>query len=446
MIAHADMSVLQVNTSDRGGGAESVALDLHQALMAAGVESQFAVGLRRSDIPGVIELPRADDIRSSLYDLALAHGMPRLGRVSRALADPGVLADLARGREDFRFPGSHRLLALAKSVDVIHLHNLHGAYFDLRILPSLSRLGPIVVTLHDEWTLTGHCALTLGCERWRASCGSCPHLAVYPRLRRDGTAFNLSRKREIWSNSHVHVVAPTRWLLERARVSILRGAAASWSIVSNGVDLETFSTGDQRSARAALGISPAASVISFAATAAKTNEFKDFPTLERALVLLGASQGPPLVALTIGTEGETKRFGRVEIRHIGFLERPDLARHFKASDLYIHPVRAEAQGLSLMEALATGLPAIASDVGGVPDVVRDGQTGILVPPGDPRALGAAILELLGDPQRRRTMSRTAVEDARLRFGHEDHVNGYLSVYESAIAEHRPWIDAGLASG
>lgn len=436
MISDANISVLQVNTSDRGGGAESVALDLHKALMAGGVDSQLAVGFRRSDVAGVTELPRVDGFGSTLYDEALAHGMPRLGRVVRSLADPAVAADLARGHEDFRFPGSHALLALAKPADVIHLHNLHGAYFDLRILPGLSRLKPIVITLHDEWTFTGHCALTLGCERWRESCGSCPHLDVYPRLRRDGTAFNLKRKRGLWSNSQLHVVAPTQWLLERARVSILQDAGASWSVVSNGVDLGTFRPGDQGSARAALGISPAAFVVSFAAAGARTNEFKDFPTLERALVTLGASEGPPLVALTIGAAGETERFGRIEIRHIGFLSRHDLARHFRASDLYVHPVRAEAQGLSLMEALATGLPAVASDVGGVPEVVRDGQTGILVPSGDSHAMGTAILELLEDPERRRKMSAAAGNDARLRFGHSDHLSGYLSMYAFAIADHR----------
>jgi glycosyltransferase involved in cell wall biosynthesis len=439
------MSVLQVNTSDRGGGAESVALDLHKALIAGGVTSRLAVGFRRSDAAEVTELPRVDGFGSSLYDAALAHGMPRLGRVARSLADPGVLADLARGHEDVRFPGSHYVLALAKSADVVHLHNLHGTYFDLRILPSLAQLRPVVITLHDEWTYTGHCALTLGCERWREHCGSCPHLDVYPRLHRDGTTFNLNRKHEIWSNSRLHVVAPTRWLIERAQVSILRGAAVSWSVVSNGVDLDTFKPGDQGSARAALGISPAASVMSFAATTAQTNRFKDFPTLERALVTLGGSEGPPLVALTIGAEGETKRFGRVEIRHTGFLDRRDLARHFEASDIYIHPARAEAQGLSLMEALATGLPAIASAVGGVPDVVRDGETGLLVPPGDSRALGAAILELLDDLERRRKMSDAAANDARIRFGHADHLKRYLGLYAAAIAEHRARIDGDTES-
>ena len=53
------------------------------------------------------------------------------------------------------------------AADVLHLHNLHGGYFDLRHLPRLSPRLPVVVTLHDTWLTSGHCAYTLECERWR---------------------------------------------------------------------------------------------------------------------------------------------------------------------------------------------------------------------------------------------------------------------------------------
>ena len=51
---------------------------------------------------------------------------------------------------------------------------------------------PVALTLHDEWLLTGHCAYTLGCERWRIGCGRCPDLTIYPAIRRDSTAENFA--------------------------------------------------------------------------------------------------------------------------------------------------------------------------------------------------------------------------------------------------------------
>ena len=136
-------------------------------------------------------------------------------RRSRAFRDPGVLLDVARGREDFRFPASHRVLELSPRVpDVLHLHNLHGGYFDLRVLPELSARQPTVVTMHDEWLYTGHCAYTLDSERWLEGCGSCPHLDSYPALRVDGTAENWRRKAALYKRSRLHVVCPSEWLLD----------------------------------------------------------------------------------------------------------------------------------------------------------------------------------------------------------------------------------------
>ena len=110
----------------------------------------LAVGHARSGDDGIVQI---GDGRS---------------RRSRALRDPGVLLDVARGREDFRFPASHRVLDLPpKRPDVLHLHNLHGGYFDLRVFPELSQGQPTVVTMHDEWLYTGHCAYTLDSERWQ---------------------------------------------------------------------------------------------------------------------------------------------------------------------------------------------------------------------------------------------------------------------------------------
>jgi glycosyltransferase involved in cell wall biosynthesis len=424
--------VLQVNTADRGGGAESVAFELHRALRGQGHQSVLAVGFERSHEEGVVPL-QGRGISWGLHDRLREAGLPRAARAARAIGSPGVVADLAQGREDFRFPGSARVIEMALQADVVHLHNLHGAYFDLSLLPRLTALRPTVLTLHDEWTFTGHCALTLGCDRWREVCGSCPHLDVYPRLRRDGTAFNLGRKRRIWEASRVHVVAPTRWLLDRAQASVLRHAVTGWHVVSNGIDLELFRPGDEGAARAALGLPSEAFVVLFAATGGRGNSFKDIVTLERGLALVGGTPGPDIVALAVGASGETSRLGRVELRRTGLLERTEIARHLQAADLYVHAARAEVQPLSLMEALACGLPAVASAVGGIPDVVRDGETGCLVPPGDADALAEAVQRLLDDLEGRRRMSVAAALDAHSRFSHADHVERYLQVYESAIS-------------
>ena len=251
-------SVLQVNSSDVGGGAEVVAHALHCSYRERGIESWLAVGRPRTGDEGV-----------------LAIGEER-SRRQRALRDPGVLLDAARGREDFRFPASHHVLELPpKPPDVLHLHNLHGGYFDLRALPELSARKPTVVTMHDEWLYTGHCAYTLDSERWLTGCGDCPHLDSYPALRVDGTAGNWHRKAKLYERSFLHVVCPSRWLLDRADRSVFGLTIASARVIPNGVDLELFAPGERERREEP--------VIVFAAQGARTNPYKDFATLRAAL-------------------------------------------------------------------------------------------------------------------------------------------------------------------
>jgi glycosyltransferase involved in cell wall biosynthesis len=200
------MRILQVSTADSRGGAEKVAWNLFKAYQARGLDSWLAVGEKHGQDPDVFVVPN-EQARSGWSRFFLkwsqrsgekeAGGLLTAGirRVAGALAEPGRRLDYYRGIEDFRYPGTARLLDLpGKWPDILHAHNLHGYYFDLRLLPWLTRQVPVLLTLHDAWMLSGHCAHSFDCERWMAGCGSCPDLSIYPEIRRDATAFNWRRK------------------------------------------------------------------------------------------------------------------------------------------------------------------------------------------------------------------------------------------------------------
>ena len=412
------MRVLQVSTTDRGGGGEAVALGLHRELRRRGHEAWLAVGRRQGDEEGVLAIGNG------------SHGSrPRLGRAARALRDPGVALDLLRGREDFRFPASRRVLELPpRPAQVLHLHNLHGAYFDLHALPDLTAGQPTIATAHDEWLFTGHCAYTLGCERWLTGCGRCPHLHVYPGLRVDGTAGNWQRKRELHARSRLHVVAPSRWLLERIEHSVLASAAATARVIPNGVDPGVFRPGEREGARSRLGLPPDAHVVVFTAQATRANPYKDFPTLREALASLRPER--PLVAVALGEEAAPERIGSAELRS-ALVDPAGVAEHLRAADLYVHATRADNHPLAVLEALACGAPVVASRVGGIPEQLT-GETGVLVEPGEAEALSRAISELLADPDRRARMAGAAAEDARSRFTLSRQVDAYVELYGELV--------------
>jgi len=404
--------VLQISTADRGGGAEAVALGLHRALRARGHEAWLAVGYRRTDEPGVLEI-----------------GGHVGSRRRRLLREPAVLADALRGREDLRFPASHRLLELVPAPpDIVHVHNLHGGYFDLRALPELARRARLVATLHDAWLLTGHCAHPFDSDGWLRGCGGCPRLGTYPALVRDGTAFNLARKRAVYAQLELAAVTPSRWLMDMVERSVLAPSAVRRAVIPNGVDLAVFRPGDRAAARAQLGLAPGVPLVLFAAQGGRANEFRDYPTLEAALARLGR----PLAAVRLGDPAPARgRVGRAEVRAVGAVGRAELARWLAASDLYVHPSRADTFPTGVLEALACGVPVVASRVGGIPEQVT-GETGVLVEPGDPEALAAALDRLLADPERRERMGAAAARDARERFSLERAVDAYLELYCSLV--------------
>jgi glycosyltransferase involved in cell wall biosynthesis len=270
--------------------------------------------------------------------------------------------------------------------------------------------------MHDEWLMTGHCAYTLGCDRWEAACGSCPHLDVYPALKVDGTAGNRRRKAELYARSRVHVVAPSSWLLDRAQRSILSSAVATARVIPNGIDLSLFSPGERRAGNEL--------VLVFAAQGARTNPYKDFETLRGALELL---RDRPLLAIALGEAGLEERIGEVTLRCEPFVARQDVAARLRGADIYIHATKADNHPLAVLEALACGLPVVASRVGGIPEQLTE-ETGVLVEPGDPQALAAAIAALHDDPEQRARMGAAAAADARERFGLEQQVDAYLDLY------------------
>jgi glycosyltransferase involved in cell wall biosynthesis len=401
------VNILQISTADRGGGAEAVALWLHRALRARGHDAWLAVGYRRTSEEGVLEIGQAGSRRR------------------RALTDPGVVLDAARGREDFRFPASRRVFELPpRPPDVVHVHNLHGGYFDLRTLPELARRARLVATLHDAWLLTGHCAHPFDSDGWLRGCGNCPHLPTYPALLRDGTAFNLARKRSIYAELQLTAVTPSRWLMDMVERSVLAEAAVRREVIPNGVDLGLFSPGDRTQARQELGVAGDVQLVVFAAQGGRANEFKDFETLRAALGRLGV----PVQAVALGdpVPGE-EQVGRAVVRAIGAVPPGEVARWLRAADLYVHPSRADTFPSGVLEALACGTAVVASRVGGIPEQLSE-DTGVLVAPGDPVALAAAIEALLDDPARRARMAAAGAADARERFALERQIDAYVELY------------------
>jgi len=171
------MNILEISTADIGGGAEKIAFDLHNSYLDLGINSVLLVKNKFSSNPTVIEIPPTKWFKlwQGLDQRAWAStrkGAYRFHQLIESIKSPFLVYSRFKGKENFHFPESKRMVnKYGKNVDLIHMHNLHNNFFDLKQIPNLSRITPLVLTLHDEYLYTGHCASTFDCERWQIGCG-----------------------------------------------------------------------------------------------------------------------------------------------------------------------------------------------------------------------------------------------------------------------------------
>ena len=422
------MRILTVSTHETGGGAEKIARDLVQGYQKGGHESWLAVGF-----------PDAGAQRS----LALSrdrHLQPRNPAAPPPLPFEDRKRTLLQGREDMYYPASWDLFDLVPAVpDILHCHNLHGDYFDLRALPWLSRQAPTVLTLHDRWLLAGNCAHPLGCERWRTGCGDCPDTTIYPGIPADGTAANWRMKRDIFRTSRLHIAAPCRWLMDKVDESILAAGAVERRVIRQGVDTTVFAPGDKRAERALLGLPANALILLFCANGLRNNRWKDFQGLRQTLERLSERfKDRSLRLIGLGEDAPPERVGTAEVIFVPFQKDPAVvARYYRAADLYVHMAQAETYPNTVMEALCCGTPVVATAVGGIAEQVdsavpyeghaagADTATGILVPPGSVDRMVEGAAALLSDPALRERLARNAAATGRQRFDMDETVRTYL---------------------
>lgn len=438
------LKVLQVNSVDTVGGAARIAWTLHQAFLQKGHQSWMVVDRKYSEDQHVYTFPTLrPPSRHGQFFYWLAQKMEnapmQLGTLSaadilRRFAEPIRYWNRYWGKDDFDHRGTWQMLGLARrQPDIVHLHNLHSGYFDLRFLPTLSSAVPTICTLHDTWLLSGHCAYSLDCDRWLTGCGNCPYLDIYPAVKHDATSYNWNRKKEIYSRSRFYVATPSQWLLDQVNRSMLVGSIRRSRVIHNGVNLSTFYPANKQDVRALLNIPVDADVLLFVAGGVQ-NLFKDFKTIQESIQrIANESKERRVIFLALGGDGSTKHVGNVEIRSVPYINDPDqVANYYRAADVYMHAAHADAFPNVILEALACGTPVIATAVGGIPEQVVDGQTGFLTRPGDPDHMSTSVKRLLNDKVLHSKISSAAAQYAQKNFGLSRMVDDYLRFYEEIL--------------
>lgn len=403
------LKVLHISSTDVAGGRFNGFSTL-DSICAFDIEGRMSVWRKES----------ADERVWTIYSRARYFTINRIiNRIERMIGVQGLLHVLS-----LRYLFDRRV----RWADVLHLHLVHNGFFSLLILPILTRIRPVIWTIHDTWAMTGRCIQPLECNGWKTGCGICPDLSTYFPTRFDLSAFQWKLKRLIYGLSKVHLIVASQAMAQMVSQSPLL-SRFQVHLVPFGVDNRKFRPVDREGARKRLGVIPGNKVVVFRAHG---GAYKGLKEAISAINELAIDSG--VTVITLDERGRADRFrGRYQIIDIGWTNSDDeMVDVYNAADVFLMPSFGEAFGMMAVEAMACGTPVLCFEGTALPWVVGSPNAGIAVPRGDFRSLGQKLSELLNNESLRQKHIHACLELVRTRYSLDEHLVRLKAAYNSCI--------------
>jgi len=415
------MNILLVSNSDIEGGAARAGYRLHQGLQEINAHSRLLVQTKRSGDQKVLSIRSSTGIGQATSALRLT--LDRLPlrlypNRSQTTYSPQWLPDKIASQIAHLNP------------DIVNLHWVNGGYLQAESIAQLSK--PIVWTLHDMWGFTGGCHYDEGCARYAQSCGACPQLGSHQN--RDLSRWVWRRKAKAWKNVDLTIVAPSQWLANSAKASSLfKDRRVEW--IPYGIDTKIYRPIDRRTAREILGLPQEKRLILSGSLGAISDKRKGFHLLQPALQELRQTQWHDQLELVVfGTSRpENPPDLGLKTHYVGTLNDDlSLALLYSAADVFVAPSVQDNLPNTVMESLACGTPAIAFNIGGMPDMIEHGRNGYLATPYSISELAQGIIWILEDSERYQNLAQRAREKVEQEFPLALQAERYSSLFQGLL--------------
>jgi len=425
------MNILHINTLSHSGGAAKAMQRLHDELLVQNHQSEIIAGLNNQ--PGEPHNHCMSDVISP-YQTSLGLFQSRLGS---SIEDFLGLHPWTN-RPTLDLPKTK----LYKWADIIDLRNLHGRYFNLFVLPELSKGKSVVWRLPDLWALTGYCAYPYDCLKWKDGCHNCPLLKGEGRLlvepkpppRCDGTRRVWRMKREIYQKSKLHIVVTTDWMRKQVNQGILNDAL-SVNVISNGVDLDIYRPVEKQEARNQLGLPTNETILLWGAAGMGLMR-KGYSYAAQAVERIQTSMEKKPMLITMGNPKKMDlKYPMEKSKHFGYIKDPsNQALLYAAADVFICSTLADGQPQTAIESLACGTPVIAFNIGPMPELVQDGKTGFIAPEVSVESLVTTLERALKDPNHLVKMRRYCRDEAENKYDLTKQTIKYIELYKKIMTE------------
>lgn len=414
------MRVLFINTTDVNGGAAIAAGRLMKGLeQYHNTENFFLVRYQKGS------LPLTETTISSFFEKVVERSVDKLAN--------------AAGMQYLFYPfSSSKILKYAKALkpDIISLHNTHGGYFATPLLAKLSKIAPIVWTLHDMWSFTGNAAHTFGNTSWKEMKNDRSLIKVPPSIGINTGAFLLKLKRKIYNQSDLTIVTPSLWLKKLADQSpVFEGKKVIQ--VYNGVEASVFFKKNKELCRLALGLPTDVKTIMFSAESISIkNAWKGGEMLLNILKKINDLTKEKLNLLVLGN-GEMKEitaFENFTVFHQGYVSSAEVMSNcLNAADVFIYPSKADNLPNVLVESISCGTPCVTFDIGGCSEIIEDGKNGYVIKPFNFDEFAIKVIGLLNNEDKLSTFSSNCIDIAKEKFRLEDMADQYFSLFTTLKA-------------
>jgi glycosyltransferase involved in cell wall biosynthesis len=418
------LRILFINISDIIGGAAIVGLRLSRILEKNyGTENYFIVRTKNSDLPNVFstrknKFEEVTERWSNIFFNILGIQYKML---------PFSPAFILKKTEELK-------------PDVISLHNIIGGYFTTGLLVKLSRIAPIIWTLHDMWAVTANAAHTFGDESWRELKSGKGEKKVFPTIGINTGRWLIKSKKKIYENSDLTFVTPSNWLYEIVKASPLTGQKKIYCI-HNGVDLNVFKPQGKSKIRDELSIPEDEKIITYIAEKFKNNPFKGGKDLIRILKNIDEMVAEKLHLIVIGKDFFSENYGykNIVLHYFDYVTNEErLSELLSAADLYIYPTRADTLPNVLIEAIACGTPCITFDVGGCSEIIKNDVSGYLSPIEDIEFFCKKTVEMLNNKEYLSKLSKSCRLLAEKNFSIDNMAEGYYSIFKEALIKKKSY--------
>lgn len=419
------MKVIHLSASDYNGGAAIAAKRIVQSQqLITELDSKLLVQAKKSH----------EDFIFSLHKTLSKKVIGGFRKFADELS-LRLLSDQSRGRFTFPFWGedvSKNLLI--KNSDLINLHWINGGFLSLKSLEKLAELNkPIVWTLHDMWGFTGGCHYASDCSKFKTQCSNCPSLIF--KSENDLSNKIFEKKKKILDKLNLSVVTCSNWLANEVSVSGLLSKNQT-VVIPNPLDVNLYIPFDKTEARNKLNLPVNKKLLLIGAMNLK-DERKGFKYLIDALDQILKDNFIPKNDLEIVVFGKLDEASveklQFKVHQLGKLKnQEEIIFAYNSADIYVAPSLQDNLPNTVMESMACGVPVVAFNVGGIPDMVDDGINGILVELKSSEGLAKAIEKILSDEELRKNFSKAARQKVVKNFDQKIVAAKFYDLYKSIL--------------